>query len=205
MRRVKYLKLKEIIKSGLFLIVFSILAISCESEYSRVVKEEAKKEIVYEDLFFGLKFGQTRKDFFALCWDMNEQKKISHGPGNNYAKFIIESEERNKNQSKIEKLFYGIFDGSGIMRGMDMKFSYLAYAPWNEERHSDKLIEDLMQIYMNEYPGNPFIHIEMKDIYGDAKVKVDGNRQILIYPLNQKDVVVKIEDLRHKSISKKLK
>ena len=155
---------------------------------------------VYTDLFFDLEMGQTRKNFYDRCWDLNAQKMISQGPGNNYARYLIPVTD-GKDTSNIEMLFYGIFDTQDIMRGMDMKFSYTSYAPWNEIRHSDQLLEALKEKYMKDYPGNEFIKIDLDLEYGEAVVKVDGNRQIVMYPLSQKDVAVKIEDLRYKDTS----
>ena len=71
-------------------------------------------------------------------------------------------------------------------------------APWNEARHSDSLAVDLTKKYMSDYKGNPFITIDLEDVEYKAYVKIDGNRQILIYPKNTKDVAVKIEDLNYK-------
>ena len=51
---------------------------------------------------------------------------------------------------------------------------------------------------MQDYKGNDFISIDIKNTEFKAYVKIDGNRQILIYPVNTKDVVVKIEDLNYK-------
>lgn len=173
--------------------------ISCESEYNKLVRKEMSKGEVYEELFFDLKIGQSRKDFYAICWDLNAEKVISQGPGNNFAKYIIQ-QPTPKDTSKIEMLFYGIFDEEDVMIGMDMRMSFLSYAPWNENSHSTRLIEVLKEKYRQDYPGNDFLQIELEEGYGDAWVKVDGSRQIVMYPISQKDVVVKIEDLRYKAL-----
>lgn len=197
--------LQEFIKSIIemrnvfFLIAICLLFQSCESEYSKLVKAETSKDEVYTDFFFDLKVGQTKKDFYAICWTLNDQKIISQGPGNNYAKYII-NENRDGDTARIEMLFYGIFDNAEKMIGMDIKSSYLSYAPWNEDSHSNQLVESLKKKYILDYPGNDFIRINLENAYGDAWVKVDANRQILMYPLDQKNVAVKIEDLRFKNL-----
>ena len=171
--------------------------VSCESEYSETVKRELQSGKVYEDLILGLKIGQTRKEFYDHCWELNKQKVISQGSGNKFAKQIILLDSTAQNQDKVEMLFYGIFDEEKIMHGMHMKFSYLKWAPWNKNYQSDVLVKKLLEKYIKEYPGNPFIEITVK---GDIKAyaKVDGNREILVYPNTTKDVTVKIGDLRYK-------
>ncbi|MCB0638910.1 MAG: hypothetical protein KDC54_19915, partial [Lewinella sp.] len=85
-----------------------------------------------------------------------------------------------------------------VMRGMRMTYSYIAWAPWNEERQAAQLLLDLRDEYLQAYPGNDFIEIELAEAAAPALVKIDGNRQILMYPKNDKDVAVKIEDLHFK-------
>jgi len=177
------------------LLSLAVLLIACESEYSREVKRELKTDVVYEDLIFGLKIGQTRKQFYDRCWNLNKQKLVSQGPGNKYAKHVMVLDSTIEDSPKVEMLFYGIFDEAKIMHGMDMKMSFLGWSPWNKDYHSDKLIQELEKKYLREYAGNRFVEI---DIDGNKKAlaKIDGNRQILMYPLTNKDVTVKIQDLR---------
>jgi len=78
-----------------------------------------------------------------------------------------------------------------------MIFSYVAWAPWNEAYQSEVLVEKLQEKYLKEYPGNPFIEITINEDI-KAYAKVDGNREILVYPNTLKDVTVKISDLRYK-------
>lgn len=197
MKEQKYSEFIKACKIGLILLGLCLFNICCESEYSRTVKTEMESGVVTTDLFLGLEFGDTRQDFYAKCWKLNSEEKISQGPGNNFARYVFKLDEEDE-LSKVEMLFYGIFDTQGIMRGMDLRFSFLTYAPWNETLHSDELLEALKQKYMKDYPGNSFIKINLDAGYGDAFVKVDGNRQILLYPVSQKDLVAKIEDLRYK-------
>jgi len=94
-------------------------------------------------------------------------------------------------------LFYGIFDEAKVMHGMHLKMSYLKWSPWAKDYHSDVLLKKLKEKYLKQYNGNSFIEITIdEDI--KAYTKIDGNRQILIYPTSDKDVTVKIQDLREK-------
>lgn len=188
--------MRTIIQLFLFLTI-GIIFTACESEYSRTVKREIKTGVVYDDLILGLKLGQTQKDFYDHCWQLNKQGIVSQGSGNEFAKHIMLLDSTVQESQAVEMLFYGIFDEEKVMHGMHMKFSYMKWAPWTKEFKSDILVKELKEKYLKEYPGNPFIEIAIKDDI-KAYAKVDGNREILIYPNSDKDVTVKMGDLRYK-------
>ena len=154
--------------------------------------------VVHDSLIFGMHIGQTQKDFYSICWDLNKEQLISQGTGNRYAKYYVVPDSTEDPTMKMEMLFYGIFDSEKVMHGMDMKYSFTAWAPWNEDLQSDALTEYLKMKYSESYPGNDFFEVMIEKLNAVTNVKVDGNRQILIYPINAKDVSVKIEDLRYK-------
>ena len=184
-----------------FLFLWMVVAglASCKSEYQQYVDEELASGVSQDSLIFGMRMGQTKKEFFTVCWDLNKQKLISEGTGNTTARFITGRDTSgNSTAWSKDMLFYGIFDENDIMRGMEMTYSYITWAPWNRDRQSDSLLLRLRDEYLRGYPGNDFIEIDVKGIDHPALVKIDGNRQILMYPKNKKDVVVKIEDLRYK-------
>lgn len=181
----------------LLLLTIGIIFTACESEYSRTVKREIKTGVVHEDLILGLKLGQTQKHFYDHCWKLNKQKLVSHGSGNKFAKHLMLLDSTAQEPNEVEMLFYGIFDKEKIMHGMHMKFSYPKWSPWVKEFQSDILVKELKEKYLKEYQGNPFIEITIKDSL-KAHAKIDGNREILIYPNSDKDVTVKMGDLRYK-------
>ncbi len=189
----------QVVKQLCLLLFLGLMFFSCESEYSRTVKRELKSGVIHEDLIFGMKIGQTRQNFYDKCWLLNKQKLVNQGPGNKFARHVMLIDSTQENSDKVEMLFYGIFDEDKIMHGMHMKMSFIKWSPWNEEYHSDKLIEALKKKYLRKYPGNDFLTIDIKDDI-KAFAKVDGNRQILIYPNSDKDVTVKIQDLRQKDL-----
>jgi hypothetical protein len=195
MEKLKFMKsIEEVL--CLFFVLFSL--VSCKSEYQQYVDQEMAKGITNDSLVFGMRMGQTKKDFFSICWDLNKAKIISQGAGAN-ARYITDRDTLGENTLRSkEMLFYGIFDENDVMRGMRMSYSFLSWAPWNQDMQSDKLQEHLRTLYLEEYPGNDFIELKIKESEYPALVKIDGNRQILMYPKNDKDVVVKIEDLEYK-------
>ena len=189
------------IKTGLFIIVL-ISFFSCKSEYDQYVKRELSTDIENTKLIFDLELGMTRKQFYDICWQLNKDKVVSQGPKNQYAMYSIEPGTIEIEKNEIEMLFYGIFDEALIMRGLDFQFSYPKWAIWNDDFHSDELMKSLQQYFLDVFPGNDFIEVPLGKEDYFSYVKIDGNRQILMYPKDTKDVVVKVEDLRYKLSSK---
>jgi hypothetical protein len=182
-----------------FFLVVGISFTACQSEYQQYVDQELASGVTNDSLILGMRMGQTRKQFYSDCWELNRQKLINQGTGNQTARFVTDRDSLgNTTPQSKDLLFYGIFDKDDIMRGMDMTYSYLAWAPWNEDMQSDQLLGHLRDLYLQDYPGNDFIEIDIKESEVPALVKIDGNRQILMYIKGKKDVVVKIEDLQYK-------
>lgn len=191
----------ENIRTIVAAVIITIILVSiqsCKSEYTKVVESELASGIIHDSLIFDLKIGQTKKDFYKYCWDMNKAQQITAGSGNKYALFVIPKDSTDVNPDKINVEFYGIFDDKDVMQGMEMKMEYYSWAPWLDQFQSDRLMDHIQKKMMNDYPGNDFMEFTVKDI--QAKVKVDGNRQIRMFPLSDKQIMVKIQDLRAKNI-----
>jgi hypothetical protein len=180
------------------LLVMVITLSTCKSEYASYVEREMSSGVVNDSLIFGMRMGQTKKDFFEQCWELNRQQLITQGSGNTRAKYIEPADSTKNPKLRKEMQFYGIFDEDNVMQGMDMTYNYVAWSPWLKSTFSDSLVMDLKQSYLQDYGGNDFIEIKIDDVSSSAFVKVDGNRQILIYAVNDKDVRVIIEDLNFK-------
>lgn len=173
--------------------------VSCKSEYQEYVDQELATGVSNDSLIFGMEVGQTKKEFFSICWELNKQKLISNGNGGANARFYTDRDSLgNTTPATKDMLFYGIFDEDDVMVGMEMTYCYLAWAPWNRHLQSDSLLAKLREEYLAGYPGNDFIEIDVAASDHPALVKIDGNRQILMYTKGDRDVAVKIEDLHHK-------
>lgn len=185
------MKFNSFKKALLFIVILSIF--SCESEYTKLVKNELASGKKNDDVFYGLKFGQTKSDFFKICWDLNKKHIVTHGGNNSYVQTILYPKDSTKHIEKIIMLFYARFNSEDIVTSYDVKFSYLAWAPWNEDLTSKKLLPKVQDTLMKWYPGNPFTKVR-----NDILVKVDGNRQIQLRQESDRDVSVIIEDLAYK-------
>ncbi len=171
---------------------------SCKSEYTQLVETEMSSGIVHDSLIHGLRIGQTKKEFYKHCWALNKSKAITAGSGNEYALFVLPADSTDTHPDKINVQFYGIFDDNDVMHGMEMKMDYYSWAPWLKHFGSEYLIEKVKSNMMKDYPGNDFMELQVGE--NTAFVKVDGNRQISMFPLSFKQIMVKIEDLRVKDL-----
>ena len=80
MKSLNFLKLIISINNFIYILVF-FLFLSCqkESNYSKVLKRELGSGKVYNDLIFDLKIGQTKDDYFNICYELNRKKLITSG------------------------------------------------------------------------------------------------------------------------------
>jgi hypothetical protein len=178
----------------LLLLLFSIiLLVSCQSDYTKLVKKELASGIKHDTILFDLSFGNTRKEFYQICWDLNKNGIATHGENNNYVKTILGLKDTLNKVKKIKLMFYARFSKKDIIRGLDMKFTYTAWAPWNKELTAEKLLPSVKDTLLKWYPGNPFLKLKQ-----DILVKVDGNRQIQLKIASDREVSVLIEDLSYK-------
>tara|TARA_R110000796_G_scaffold250788_4_gene380716 strand:- start:79493 stop:80092 length:600 start_codon:yes stop_codon:yes gene_type:complete len=198
--------MKSNFSSKLSILAFTIIIVlnSCQSKYTKLVKNEMKSGVVHDTIIFDLKFGDTKTTFFKRCWDLNKQKLVSQGPNNNYVQYLLpDKKDSTTRVNDINMLFYAKFDSKNKIEAMDFKFNYVSWAPWNEKQYATALLPIVTDTLMKWYPGNDFLEITKKDNQ-KMLVKVDGNRQITLYPdANTRDVSVLIEDLRIKIANKK--
>ncbi len=166
-----------------------------ESNYDRLVKTEMASGVYSDSLKFGLVLGDTKKTFFTKCWELNLEGVISHGPNNDFVAYELEGVNVGE---RINHLFYGVFDDENIMTGLDMRFYHLGWAPWNKQLFADQLLPKALDTLELWYPGNEFVRIDREGLPRETYVKVDGNRQILAYVLDDKEVKAVITDLRKK-------
>tara|TARA_B100000902_G_scaffold22918_1_gene27656 strand:+ start:10643 stop:11215 length:573 start_codon:yes stop_codon:yes gene_type:complete len=180
-----------------YLILFSIVLLSCQnnSNYDKLVREEMKKGEYIDSIQFGLKFGDTKKDFFVKSWELNNEGKVTHGPNNDFIAYELENMPEGK---RVNHLFYATFEEDDILSGLDMRFYFLGWAPWNQSLQSEYVLPIAMDKLMEWYPGNEFIPVDNIDIKQDAYVKIDGNREIIIHTMDEKNVRAKLTDLRVK-------
>lgn len=156
-------------------------------EYKRLVRKELASGERYDSLFLGTYFGMDSKDFYKHCWELNHQGLIKEGPGNATVQYYLPDQKH-----AIRMLFYPKFYNNEIYE-VPVEFSYDAWAPWNKEFFSDKLLVEVIEVLEGWY-GKGFMEIEYPE-RGSVWVKVDGNRRISVWCQDDQKVKALFTDM----------
>jgi hypothetical protein len=171
--------------------VFVFLFVACsQSEYDKLLKEQMASGIRYDSLFLGLHFDMTKKDFYSSCWEMNKQGLIIQGPGNLSVQYKIDSTQLH---APAYMRFYPKFKND-VIHVMPVEFSYIAWAPWNQQLSADSLLFDVKNMFERWY-GGKFILLEDESKNIQLWVKIDGNRRIRLYVKNSSTVKAEFVNL----------
>ena len=181
------------------IIIFGLLVFGCknQSQYTKVLKSELENKNEFNDLIFDMKIGQSRQDYFDICYKLNKKKLIVSGERSLNPELILKSKNDLVKASNIKMSFNGIFNEKKIMRGMEMRFYFTGWSSWNKALSSDSLLFQLKDTLKEWFPGNDFFKVNFNNNLS-TEVKIDGNRRILAYLVNSKDVAVRIEDMSGK-------
>jgi hypothetical protein len=165
-------------------------------QYHALIKKERESSKTVNDIFFAISLGMPSKDFYTHCWQMNKQGIFADGPG---SMSVLHKLTNNELKYPANMNFYPNFTNEKIS-SMWVKFEYAGWMPWNKKLSSDSLLPDVLKLYQKWYPdGNPFLKVTSKK-RGDAYVKVDGNRRILVRRYDDMDVKVDYTDIRVEKI-----
>jgi hypothetical protein len=189
MMKLKYIRLS--IKIALAAVIWS----GCQSDYTKMVKEELGKGVRQDSILFGINFGDSRQDFYGRCFDLNKQQLVMQGPGNNSVQYTFRDSIVHKEPQEIRMLFFPNFDDNDRIAEMQMEFSYVGSAIYDKSLEADSLNLRLQDLLVAWYKGNEFVnaHLDEKDL----PVKVDGNRRIILYNTDMHSVTVRVQDLLH--------
>jgi hypothetical protein len=183
------------------LVILSLSAAGCTdnpmNEYDSLVMKEKKKNVVVNDIFFGVSLGMTSKEFYTHCWELNKQGLFTDGMGNSSVLYKLKKKEL---KHPAEMNFYPTFQ-DGKITSMGVLFQYEGWGPWTKNLDSDELLQDVLQLYKKWYPGgNPFLTISDPK-KGTIYVKVDGNRRIILGRYDDTQVKADYMDLSVKGSS----
>jgi hypothetical protein len=163
-------------------------ACSPKSEYQQVLEREIESGVRNDSLFLGIHFGMTSKEFFAHCWELNKQQTIYQGSGNLAVLYKMNDEL----PYPADMEFYPQFHQDSIWY-MPVVYKYQGWAPPPSPLMADSLQVEVLALYEKWY-GDDFIKISHPE-YGNAFVRIDGNRQISIFKLDDISVKVIFKDL----------
>lgn len=186
----------KFIKYQSSILVLTLTLTGCfQSDYTKLVKSELAKGVRMDSLVFGIKFGNSRDEFFGKCFDLNKQRLVTAGPNGTSVQYLFEDSLFHNQPTPVRMLFTPSFDKEDVIIEMTMEFTYPSWTAWDGQFQSDKLKEKVLKLLMNWYKGNEFVTAK---INGDVvPVKLDGNRRMIVYPKNEQIVVVEIQDILH--------
>ncbi|MFT6970790.1 MAG: hypothetical protein ACJAXX_001356 [Roseivirga sp.] len=172
-------------RSVVVLFVLLLAFSACKTEYEKTIQNELASGVQYDSLFLGLEFGQTRKEFFDLCWELNKSIGLQPSGKGTMLGHILTT--RGTDNAKIKMKFYPTFNKEDKINGMDLEFSYMGWSPWAEQYQADKLLPAVIDTFENWYGRNTFSKLSFEKDPKEIWVKVDGNRRLAIF---QKDVEI---------------
>jgi|GEM_PF-440883 len=175
-----------------------LLLASCKSDYTSYVETERKSGEQYDSLLFTLKLGMSKKQYFDSCWQLNIEQIIAQGDGSGNARYDIKPDSTEDKTKAITLLFKGEFDVNNVMYRMDLDYMYTSWSIWNKALQSDSLILKVKEMIMEDYGGNPWLKVDLKDVKVDTYVKIDGNRHMMMYPKDNMKVMVRIEEIEYR-------
>lgn len=146
---------------------------SCQSEYEKMVKRELESGVRSDSLFFGLYLGMSNKDFFARCWELNNQGVFFHGAQNTTVEYRFDDFGKAATMN-----FYPEFK-EGKIYEMPVTIAYNAFAPWDKSYSADTLLNQTMD-FITPWFGDEFIELSHPE-KGEVLAKVHGNKRILVY------------------------
>lgn len=177
------------------LVSAGILWTACQSDYTKLVKEELSKGVRNDSILFGINLGDTRQDFYGRCFDLNKQQLVQQSPGNSAVQYLFVDSLAHREPRQIRMFFFPNFDDSDRIAEMEMEFSYIGSTIYDKSVHADSLKHHLQDLLVNWYKGNDFVIANVKG--EEMPVKVDGNRRIILYTKDQRSVIARVQDLLH--------
>ncbi|MCC7244759.1 MAG: hypothetical protein IT269_03690 [Saprospiraceae bacterium] len=183
------------LKNFLYLVVAILLlnTVACKSDYEKMLDRELSSGQRKDSLFLGMYFGMRRDSFFNHCLRLNAEGKITSGPKNMTAQYILPGSD-----PRINLNFYPRFYGDSIVV-MDGYFDYASWSLWAENFHSDKLFPVVMDT-LEKWYGPGFLDVSKDD--KKVFVKVTGNRRIRAFIKDKQTVQLEIKNLKAPEASK---
>lgn len=183
-------------KYNFSLILLIPFLVACfQSEYTRMVKNELAKGVRKDSIILGINLGDSKDDFFGKCMDLNAQHLITQGNDGTSVQYLFVDSIEHQTPAHLRLLFKPVYDDKEKIAEIQMEFSHQGWAPWNEKLQSKVLFPVAEKILLNWYEGNNFVDAEVAG--QKLRVKVDGNRRILMYIKSDQSIAIQVQDLLH--------
>jgi hypothetical protein len=177
------------------LFLFFLSFASCRSDYEKMLAQEKAKGIRNDVFYQDFKFGMPQQEFMDTCWALNKRGILSHGTE------LPTTTRLDVSADFSEKVFMNFFPEyqDGVISEFFAIFVYQDWSPWTKNLTQDKLLEETKAYFLKKFPGNNFVELKGKEASGNKIwVKIDGNRQILVFPFKEQKVKALFTDLTRK-------
>lgn len=141
----------------------------------------------HDSIFFGLYLGMLRNAFRAQCLDLNHQKRFQQGTKGPSVEYHM-----HELRYPAAMNFLPRYDGDTLIE-MGVIYEYDRWAPWDKSSHSVVLIEDVYKLFIQWY-GKPFHTVTLTN-GKKVLVQVKGNRRVILYAKDDREVHALITDL----------
>ncbi len=158
------------------------MLLSCNGKYG--FGSEKNNDSLFLDIYLGME----QKAFYDYCWEMNRQKKLTHGPTNQNVEYHITEAKH-----PITMRFYPSFH-EGRINEMPVTYTYESWAPWNRAFQSDSLMVEMLGLFKKWY-GDDFKVLDHPTM-GKVYYKFDGHRRINLFIRDDQFVQAVFTDMR---------
>src|SRR5688572_15856779 len=129
----------KFLKYPISLIVIVVTLGGCfQSDYTKVVKSELAKGVRMDSVIFGIYLGNTRHEFYGQCFNLNKQRLVTEGPDGATVQYLFTDSLVHEQPTNMRLLFIPRFDEKDVIAELNLEFSYIGWAPWNENLQADK-------------------------------------------------------------------
>ncbi len=173
------------------LFIFSGLFFGCKSDYEKMLAAEKSKGVRHDEIWLGIHFGMQGKTFYDTCRTMNKSGILSHGTELPTTTRMDVSEHFS---NRVYMNFFPEFDKEKGIVEVFAIFVYNDLIPWKNEKSQEILLAEAKNYLEKVLPGNSFLEIDHPG-KGKIWVKVDGNRQVLLFKFEEQKVKAVITDL----------
>lgn len=180
--------------SIVLLVVASSLIFGCQkSEYHRLVTKEMSSGEINDSLIVGISFGMNSLEFYTHCWEQHKKGVMGNSESNSDVRLPLQ-----QYHPKLAADFYPLFHKDKIWQ-LPVTFYFDDHSEWNKDLSQDTLQQYASEV-IEEWFGEDFISLTRETIFGeeDYKVTVDGNRQVIVFPIQPNKYKIEVTDLNIK-------
>ncbi len=168
-----------------------LLLFSCKKKpltYEALLAQRDTTKI-HEELFFGIRFGMTPKNYFDHCRILNAEGKLFDGDGSMVSKSIC-----TELSQPAFMFIQPVYDANNTTIGQNLFFRYQNASIFSATANIDNLEKDVFK-WMRSHYGTDYARIS--EPTQDALVWIDGNLKLKL-TRDEEQMKVEITDLRKK-------